>query len=127
MEVGRHSTVVLSGLLLPPNPMQAQWRADVQLYQSRVQQAEVGMAVPPQTVHCVPCFVHFMARLNDVPSPPLPSLPLPSPQGELRSRDQEIEELRVSEGTHCTSVTVTTCAGILCRPYCGGGRLKSLN
>ncbi len=111
MEVGRLSTVVLSGLLLPPNPTQAQWRADVQQYQSRVQQAEVGMAVPPQTVHCVPCFVHFMARLNDVPSPPLPS-----PQGELRSRDQEIEVLRVSEGTHCTSVTVTTYAVILCRP-----------
>ncbi len=113
MEVGRHSTVVLSGLLLPPNPTQAQWRADVQQYQSRVQQAEVGMA---QTVHCVPCFVHFMARLNDVPSPPLPSPPLSSPQGELRSRDQEIEELRVSDGTHCTSVTVTVCAVILCRP-----------
>ncbi len=75
MEVGRYGTVVLSGLLLPPTPTKAQWRADVQLYQSRVQQAEVGMAVPPQTVHCVPCFVHFMARF---PSLPLPSPPLPS-------------------------------------------------
>ncbi len=61
MEVGRYGTVVLSDLLLPLNPTQTQWQADVLQYQSRVQQAEVGMAGPPQTVHCVPRFVHFVA------------------------------------------------------------------